>query len=169
MGNPASAPSGSVLFIGTATTLIRFGGFTILTDPNFLHRGDEVHLGYGLRSTRQTEPALGLDQLPQLDLIILSHFHEDHFDRLVQQRLARDIPIVTTPDAARALRALGFSQVRELTTWDTWNFRRDDLRLRITAVPAQHTPLRLMQPLLPRTMGSVLSFSQVQTEEQLLR
>ncbi|MBV9171512.1 MAG: MBL fold metallo-hydrolase, partial [Chloroflexi bacterium] len=48
-------------------------------------------------------------------------------------------------------------------------FRRDDLRLRITAVPAQHTPLRLMQPLLPRTMGSVLSFSQVQTEEQLLR
>jgi hypothetical protein len=28
----------SLTFIGTATTLIRLGGFTLLTDPNFLHR-----------------------------------------------------------------------------------------------------------------------------------
>ena len=27
-----------VEFIGTATVIIRYGGFTILTDPNFLHR-----------------------------------------------------------------------------------------------------------------------------------
>ena len=32
-------------FIGTATTLIRYAGFTVLTDPNFLHRGERVYLG----------------------------------------------------------------------------------------------------------------------------
>jgi len=39
---------GSLFFVGTATTIIRFGGFTLLTDPNFLHQGERVHLGYGL-------------------------------------------------------------------------------------------------------------------------
>jgi hypothetical protein len=38
----------SILFIGTATVLIRYGGFTILTDRNFVHRAEYVHLGYGL-------------------------------------------------------------------------------------------------------------------------
>src|SRR6185295_9814600 len=33
---------GSIFFVGTATVIIRYGGFTILTDPNFLHNGDHV-------------------------------------------------------------------------------------------------------------------------------
>jgi hypothetical protein len=45
--------SGSIFFVGNATLLIRYTGFTILTDPNFLHAGDHVHLGYGLTSTRR--------------------------------------------------------------------------------------------------------------------
>jgi hypothetical protein len=31
---------GSILFVGTATVILRYAGITILTDPNFLHRGD---------------------------------------------------------------------------------------------------------------------------------
>src|SRR4051812_8111706 len=74
--------AGSITFIGTATVLIRFGGFTILTDPNFLHGGERIHLGYGLHARRLTEPALAIEQLPELDLVVLSHMHEDHFDRV---------------------------------------------------------------------------------------
>ena len=37
--------SGSLFFIGTATVILRYAGFTILTDPNFLHQGDHIHLG----------------------------------------------------------------------------------------------------------------------------
>ncbi len=75
MENPLTLPApehtvdlsrGSILFIGTATVLIRYAGFTILTDPNFLHRGEYVHLGYGLRSQRLTEPAMNLEDLPPL-------------------------------------------------------------------------------------------------------
>ena len=39
-----SAP-GSLHVIGTATSLLRLGSFTILTDPNFLHRGERAYLG----------------------------------------------------------------------------------------------------------------------------
>ena len=45
-------------FIGTATTLLEIGPFMILTDLNFLHRGERAYLCYGLWSKRLTEPAL---------------------------------------------------------------------------------------------------------------
>ncbi len=51
---------GSVFFVGTATVIIRCAGFTILTDPNFLHAGDHIHLGFGLTSERLTDPAIEL-------------------------------------------------------------------------------------------------------------
>jgi hypothetical protein len=82
-----SLDDNSITFIGTATVLVRLYGFTVLTDPNFLHRGQYARLDYGLRARRRTEPALHIDELPPLDLVVLSHFHEDHFDRIAQRRL----------------------------------------------------------------------------------
>jgi L-ascorbate metabolism protein UlaG (beta-lactamase superfamily) len=93
----------SATFIGTATVLLRLGGFTVLTDPNFLHRGQRAHLGYGLSSRRRTDPAMEPGQLPALDGIVLSHLHGDHFDRIARRRLPRDVPVITTRPAARPL------------------------------------------------------------------
>jgi hypothetical protein len=64
---------GSILFVGTATVIIRYAGITILTDPNFLHRGDHVHLGHGMTAIRRTDPALELEALPPVDFVVLSH------------------------------------------------------------------------------------------------
>jgi L-ascorbate metabolism protein UlaG (beta-lactamase superfamily) len=75
---PVELEHGSLFFIGTATVLLKYAGFTILTDPNFLHQGDRVHLGYGARARRLTNPAAELENLPPPDLILLSHLHEDH-------------------------------------------------------------------------------------------
>ncbi len=149
---------GSILFVGTATTIIRYAGFTILTDPNFLHKGDHIHIGYGLRSTRLTDPALNLEDLPPLDLVVLSHMHEDHFDRLVQERLDHGLPIVTNPPAAEALGTLGFQSPFPLDKWETISFVKGDIRLRITAMPAQHGNAAFSK-LLPAVMGSMLEFS----------
>src|SRR5579872_6999869 len=85
---------GSVYFIGTATVLFRYAGFTILTDPNFLHKGEKAHIGYGLSTKRVTEPAINMDQLPPVDLVVLSHMHEDHFDLIVQRKLDKLLPII---------------------------------------------------------------------------
>jgi len=88
-GESEAVSDGSLFFVGTATTLIRFGGFSVLTDPNFLHQGERVHLGYGLHSTRRTEPALQLEELPPYDFVLLSHLYEDHFDREVDTGAAK--------------------------------------------------------------------------------
>ena len=153
-----NSTDGSILFVGTATTIIRYAGFTILTDPNFLHKGDHIHIGYGLRSTRLTNPALNLEDLPPLDLVVLSHMHEDHFDRLVQERLDHSLPIVTTPHAAEALSSLGFQSPCAIDKWETISFVKGDIRLRITAMPAQHGNAAFSK-LLPAVMGSMLEFS----------
>src|ERR1044072_6258394 len=92
--DPTALREGSVFFVGTATTLIRYGGLTILTDPNFLHAGDHVHLGYGLTSERRTDPAVEIEGLPPLDLVLLSHLHGDHFDRIAERKLNKATPIV---------------------------------------------------------------------------
>ena len=149
---------GTVLFVGTATVLLRLGGFTILTDPNFLHQGDHVHLGYGLVAKRLTEPALDIDQVPPLDLVVLSHYHGDHFDRVAEQRLDRSLPIVTTPHAAAKLRRVGFRAPRALSPWQAVEVAKPGaLPLRITAMPGQHGPSAVSW-LLPPVMGSLLEF-----------
>ena len=149
--------SDGLFFVGTATTLIRYAGFTVLTDPNFLHRGQCAYLGKGLWSTRRTEPALGVGELPPLDLVVLSHLHGDHFDRVARHGLAKSTPIVTTPAAARRLRHWGFA-TRPLQTWESTSVQRGDATLRVTALPGRHAPGSLRK-LFPPVMGSLLEIS----------
>jgi L-ascorbate metabolism protein UlaG (beta-lactamase superfamily) len=166
----ASAPDlerGSLLFVGTATVILRYAGLTILTDPNFLHSGEHVHLGYGVRSKRVTDPAIEFEYLPPLDFVLLSHLHEDHFDREVERKLNITLPIVTTPQAAKKLRKKGFGKTYGLETWQALTVVKGDVVLRITSTPAKHAPGPL-SPLLPPVMGSMLEFQTAQ-EETMLR
>ena len=148
---------GELTFIGTATVLLRYGGFTVLTDPNFLHQGEHAPLGGGLRSRRLTDPALEVADLPPLDVIVLSHHHGDHFDDRAARELPKQVPIVTTRHAARKLGRQGFTDRRPLRTWQTQMLRRGARQLRITATPARHAPVPL-NTLLPPVMGSVWEF-----------
>jgi L-ascorbate metabolism protein UlaG (beta-lactamase superfamily) len=148
---------GSVQFIGTATTLIRYQGLTILTDPNFVRRGERVHIGYGMHARRLTDPALDFDQLPPIDFVLLSHLHEDHFDKVVEERLPRDTPILTTCSAARTLRSRGFTCTYPLRVWDYVSVHKGHVSLRVTAMPATHGPL-VVSTMLPDVMGSMLEF-----------
>jgi L-ascorbate metabolism protein UlaG (beta-lactamase superfamily) len=144
----------SLTFVGTATTLLRLGGFTVLTDPNFLHRGQRAYLGKGLWSKRLTEPAMQPDDLPPLDAVLLSHLHGDHFDRVARRGLARSQPVLTTPAAARRLSRWGF-QTRGLQTWERETLTRDDETLSVESLPAVHAR-GVMGALLPPVMGSML-------------
>jgi L-ascorbate metabolism protein UlaG (beta-lactamase superfamily) len=149
---------GSLLFIGNATVLLRYAGFTVLTDPNFIHKGESVPLGYGMSTERLTDPALEIDDLPPLDAVVLSHFHGDHFDQVAEERLDRSLPIVTTPEAARILEEKGFERPIGLATWDGHAITRGEARLRVTALPGKHAPAGLSVAL-PDVMGSCLEFS----------
>ncbi len=156
----ADAPdvtNGSVFFIGTATVLIRYAGLTILTDPNFIHMHERVDIGGGLSATRQTNPAIDIHDLPPVDLIVLSHFHGDHFDQVAERDLDKALPIVTTPHAAKALDERGFTNLYALETWTTCTVTKGETRLRITATPGRHGP-PVVSFVLPDVMGSILEF-----------
>lgn len=148
-------PSGWVQYIGNATLLIRYGALTIVTDPNLVHRGAEVPLGFGLTSTRLTDPALDVEQMPRPDLVIVSHDHGDHFDAVAADWLPASTPIVTAPAAAAGIGERGFSDVRGLAAWESTELERDGTRARITSVPAQHGPAALAQAM-PEGIGSVI-------------
>jgi L-ascorbate metabolism protein UlaG (beta-lactamase superfamily) len=124
----------SLEFIGTATTLLRLGRFTVLTDPNFLHRGQRAYLGKGLWSRRLTEPSCQPGDLPPLDLVVLSHLHGDHFDRVAREGLDRSVPIATTPPAARRLSRWGFATL-PLRTWQSTAVHRNGAMLRVVPLP----------------------------------
>ncbi len=156
-GSPVAPAEGSIFFIGNATVLIRYAGLTILTDPTFVHMHEQVSIGYGMHTTRLTDPAVDIGDLPPLDLVLLSHFHGDHFDQVAERELDRALPIVTTPEAARALERRGFGNTYSLGTWGSLVVAKGDTRLRITAAPGRHGP-PLAEMVLPEVMGSVLEF-----------
>jgi L-ascorbate metabolism protein UlaG (beta-lactamase superfamily) len=144
----------SLTFIGNATTLLRIGTFTVLTDPNFLHRGQRAYLGKGLWSRRVREPALQPADLPSLDLVVVSHLHGDHFDRVARADLSREQPVVTTPKAAKRLRSWDF-EAHGLETWQEHVVVRGEETLRVESLPGIHAR-GLMGALLPPVMGSLL-------------
>jgi len=152
-----SEPRCTLQFIGTATVLLRLGPFTVLTDPNFLHRGDLAYLGYGLTSRRLTDPGLEINALPPLDVVVLSHMHGDHWDREARKGLDHAVRVVSTPKAARALRRQGFRNSTGLTTWASEVLRKDGQALSVTAMPGRHAR-GIARHLLPPVMGSMIEY-----------
>ncbi|CAL9622911.1 hypothetical protein SUDANB120_05910 [Streptomyces sp. enrichment culture] len=148
-----------IQLIGNATLLLRYGGMTLLTDPNFLHKGQYAYLGRGLVSRRLRDPALDVGELPALDGVLLSHLHGDHFDRVARRGLDAGLPVVTTPHAARRLaRWHGFGRAVGLETWQEHVLRNADTEVRVTALPGRHAGSPWLRRLLPPVMGSLVRF-----------
>ena len=124
-------------WIGHATILLRVGGKTVLTDPVFSPR-----IGVGLLfgtvgPRRRQQPALAIDELPPIDLILSSHAHFDHLDRPSLWRLARrfrNVPVVAAQGTSDLLCDLGFRDVVELA----WGDMVRCAGMAIRAVPVKH-------------------------------
>lgn len=148
----SGSENASLFFVGTATTILEWEGLRLMTDPNFLHAGDHVHLGPGVTGTRKTNPAVDLHDLPNIHLVLLSHYHADHFDQKVEESLRRDLPIITTPHAKESLTGKGeeesFNQVFDL---DFFEFMMVNIgssssssgkipRIKVAGMPGKHVP-----------------------------
>lgn len=155
---PVVADRGSVQFIGNATVLIRYMGVTILTDPNFLPKGDAIGFGFGFGAQRVVGPGVEMAALPPLDLVLLSSMREDHFDRLARQKLDRAVAIVSLPAISTELEHLGFRQRYPLAPWDAIEVRKGEALVRISAVPARHG-IDALAALMPESMGAIVDFS----------
>jgi len=105
-------------WLGHSTVLLKIDGFTILTDPVFSTRVG-ISLGpltVGIK--RLVELPLASQDLPPIDLILLSHAHMDHFDLPSLRRLERlQTQVVTAAYTSDLLRCRRYARVHELR----WN------------------------------------------------
>ncbi len=81
-------------WIGHSTVLVQAGGLTILTDPIWSRRAGPFGL-FG--PARVRDPGIRFEDLPKIDLVLISHDHYDHMDLATLGRLwARDRPLIVT-------------------------------------------------------------------------
>ncbi len=124
----------SLTWIGHATTLMRVGKTTVLTDPFF---SDFAAMAPLLGPRRAVPPALRIEDLPAIDVILISHNHYDHLDKPSLRRLARrnrNATVLVPLGNARFIRDLGFARVIEMDWYD----RRRVAGLTFVSLPAQH-------------------------------
>lgn len=105
-------------WLGHSTVLLKIDGFTILTDPVFSSR---VGIGIGPLTVgikRLIDVALLAEDLPPIDLVLLSHAHMDHFDLPSLRDLERPrTQVVTAVHTADLLRVRRYASVQEVR----WN------------------------------------------------
>lgn len=102
-------------WLGHATVLINFFGTKIITDPVFAERIGLNFLGlFTLGPKRLVAPALKIEELPPIDLILLSHAHMDHLDLPSLGKFKRDIPVVMAKNTVDVVDELSLKQVHEL-------------------------------------------------------
>jgi L-ascorbate metabolism protein UlaG (beta-lactamase superfamily) len=138
--NPASWPEDrlTLSWLGHATVLINFHGTMVLTDPAL-----ELRIGIGrgfakVGPRRLVEPALRPRELPDIDLVLLSHAHMDHTDLGTLGRLNANTPVIVQSGNADLVRR--FSNVRELS----WGETAAVDTLRIQATEARHWGARMI-------------------------
>lgn len=92
---PFAAPRGmTATWVGHATVLVQAAGLNILTDPIW---SDYASPFPPLGPRRVAQPGIRFDDLPKIDLVLISHNHYDHMDLPTLKRLwARDRPRIVT-------------------------------------------------------------------------
>jgi L-ascorbate metabolism protein UlaG (beta-lactamase superfamily) len=128
----------AITFVNHATFLIQTGGITILTDPVWSERTSPLRR---IGPKRVRRPGVAFEELPRVDIILLSHNHYDHLDiaALTQLRQSFDPTVLAAAGDARLVGPLGFKDMRELDWWDEIEFNET---LKVTFVPAQHFSAR---------------------------
>ena len=135
---PVAGVSGKAIratLIGHATVLLQVAGLNILTDPVWSKRASPLSW---IGPKRVRPPAIVFDDLPKIDVVLLSHSHYDHLDRPTLAALdRRDRPLVLTGLGVGAI--VPAARVAEYDWWQSHDFGAGVVA---TYVPAQHFSAR---------------------------
>ncbi len=137
---PATWSDAQVTFawIGHATVLINFFGIKILTDPVLFPRIGIRLPGLTIGPKRLTAPALQFHELPNIDLILLSHAHFDHLDLRTLRCFGESTTVITARATSDLLRHTRFCDVTELDWGEAKSFKTAGGEINISALPVNH-------------------------------
>jgi len=130
----------TLTWIGHASFLLQFAGLNILTDPQLSERASPISFA---GPKRYTPPGLSLEQLPPIDVVIISHNHYDHLDsetvKKLHERQKNNPPRFFVPLGLKAwLARQGIDPVVEMHWWEQHQYRG----WTIHSVPVQHFSAR---------------------------
>jgi len=134
---PAQWPATTVTIanLGHATLLMNYFGVRVISDPTFFPR---VGLSFASLFTigphRLTPAPLKPEELPALDLILITHAHMDHLDVPSLEALPKTAVVIACTGCGALIRPLGFNDVRELG----WGDKTEVDGLTVTAMGARH-------------------------------
>lgn len=134
LGEKLASGDFTVTFVNHGTFLIQLEGLNILTDPVWSERTSPISW---IGPKRVRAPGIDFDQLPHIDLVLISHNHYDHFDLPTLKRLNRKFsPKVVVPIGDRALAsAAGCKDIVEMDWWETLEIKPGTT---VAFAPAQH-------------------------------
>ncbi len=137
----ANRTQNSATFVGHSTALIQLGGLNILTDPQFSDRASPISF---VGPKRQRPPAALINQLPPIDVVVISHNHYDHLDlpsikKLLEQPSGQPLIIVPIGNGD-LIKSMGAKKVQELDWWSSMQLGET----RIHSVPVHHWSARTL-------------------------
>jgi L-ascorbate metabolism protein UlaG (beta-lactamase superfamily) len=121
-----------ITWIGHASFLIQTREHNLLIDPNWAKWLKVIK--------RMKHPGLHLHELPNIDVVLVTHAHFDHLDRATLRGVAADQPIVVPFEVGNLVHDLGFRSVHELHYWEHYQHGP----LKITLTPCHHWGARML-------------------------
>jgi L-ascorbate metabolism protein UlaG (beta-lactamase superfamily) len=128
----------TLAWIGHATVLIIFFGIKVLTDPVLFSRIGIRLPGFTIGPKRLTAPALEFEELPKIDIVLLSHAHFDHFDLRTLRRFDKDTHVITASRTRDLLRWTRLHDITELRRNEQKSIETSAGEIGIVAFPVKH-------------------------------
>jgi len=125
-----------VTWLGHASFLLSGCGVHLLVDPVF---SDYCSPFRWQSFKRRCPPPCGLEDLPPITAVLLTHSHYDHCDLPTLRQLGRDTPLIVPAGHRGWLRHRGFRDLTELPWWESTGVGDN---VEITATPARHFTAR---------------------------
>jgi L-ascorbate metabolism protein UlaG (beta-lactamase superfamily) len=122
----------ALTWIGHASFLIQTPRHNILVDPNWAN--------WLIVIRRLKRAGMAIHDLPNIDLVLITHAHFDHLNRRTLRTVAEEQPIVVPSGVSNLVHDLGFEHVHEMNWWDQWEHEG----LKITFTPAKHWGARVL-------------------------
>jgi len=123
----------AITWIGHASFLIQFNDLNVLVDPNFAN--------WLFLLKRVKRSGLKIEDLPPIDLVLLTHAHFDHFHKPTLRKLPHPKIGVMPQGVGNLARGLGFSRIIELEWWES--FGQKDWQ--VTFTPSKHWGARTIR------------------------
>jgi len=121
-----------ITWIGHASFFLQFAGYSVIVDPNWANWHGPVK--------RQRRPGLRLSDVPEVDLVLVTHAHFDHLHKPSLRILQAREGIVVPRGSAKLVKRLGFPAIHEMTVWDSLHFDQ----LEVIHTPSHHWGARFL-------------------------